>query len=139
MDLPKAKFILTPAGYEKLRKELDDLESQRVQVSRNIKTAKGYGDLKENFEYHEAKREQGFVEGRIQELKIILPAAHVVQPDLRLRREPGTRRTERQEPVGCRRGRNHRRPILASSASCSQAQERQSATALAHLSPRAKR
>ena len=81
LELPKAKFILTPAGYAKLRKELDDLESSRVQVSRNIKTAKGYGDLKENFEYHEAKREQGFVEGRILELKMILPAAHVVQPD----------------------------------------------------------
>lgn len=81
MELPKAKFILTPTGYEKLRKELDELESHRVQVSRNIKTAKGYGDLKENFEYHEAKREQGFVEGRILELKMILPAAHVVQPD----------------------------------------------------------
>jgi transcription elongation factor GreA len=81
LDLPKAKFILTPGGYQKLRKELEDLESHRVQVSRNIKTAKGYGDLKENFEYHEAKREQGFVEGRILELKMILPAAHVVQPD----------------------------------------------------------
>lgn len=80
MELPKAKFILTPAGYEKLRKELEELEGRRVEVSRNIKTAKGYGDLSENFEYHEAKREQGFVEGRIMELKVILPAAHVVQP-----------------------------------------------------------
>jgi transcription elongation factor GreA len=81
LELPKSKFIVTPAGYEKLRKELEELESRRVQVSRNIKTAKGYGDLKENFEYHEAKREQGFVEGRIMELKIILPGAHVVQPE----------------------------------------------------------
>jgi len=81
LDLPKARFILTPAGYAKLRKELEELESQRVQVAPNSKTAKGYGDLSENFEYHEAKREQGFVEGRILELKIILPGAHVVQPD----------------------------------------------------------
>jgi transcription elongation factor GreA len=81
LELPKAKFILTPAGYEKLRKELDELESRRVEVSRNIKTAKGYGDLSENFEYHEAKREQGFVEGRILELKMILPTAHVVPPE----------------------------------------------------------
>jgi transcription elongation factor GreA len=80
LELPKAKFILTPAGFEKLRKELEELESRRVEVSRNIKTAKGYGDLSENFEYHEAKREQGFVEGRILELKMILPTAHVVQP-----------------------------------------------------------
>jgi transcription elongation factor GreA len=81
LELPKAKFILTTAGYQKLKEELAELEIQRVQVSRNIKTAKGYGDLSENFEYHEAKREQGFVEGRIMELKIILPAAHVVQPE----------------------------------------------------------
>ena len=81
MELPKSKFIVTPSGYARLEKELEELESRRVQVSRNIKTAKGYGDLSENFEYHEAKREQGFVEGRIMELKIILPGAHVVQPD----------------------------------------------------------
>lgn len=81
MELPKAKFILTPTGYAKLRKELEELEGRRVEVSNNIKTAKGYGDLSENFEYHEAKREQGFVEGRILELKMILPTAHVVQPE----------------------------------------------------------
>ena len=81
MDLPKAKFILTPAGYAKLQKELTELESKSAQVSQNIKTARGYGDLSENFEYHEAKREQGFVQGRIMELKIILPAAHVVPTD----------------------------------------------------------
>jgi transcription elongation factor GreA len=81
LELPKAKFILTPSGFSKLEKELEDLETRRVQVARNIKTAKGYGDLSENFEYHEAKREQGFVEGRILELKMILPTAHVVQPE----------------------------------------------------------
>src|SRR5438309_5682306 len=61
--------------------ELDTLQGRRAQVAGNIRTARGYGDLSENFEYHEAKREQGFVEGRILELKIILPGAHVVQPD----------------------------------------------------------
>jgi transcription elongation factor GreA len=78
LDLPKAKFILTPAGFAKLQKELEELETKSVQVSRNIKTARGYGDLSENFEYQEAKREQGFVQGRILELKAILPSAHVV-------------------------------------------------------------
>jgi transcription elongation factor GreA len=78
LDLPKAKFILTPAGFAKLQKELEELETKSVQVSRNIKTARGYGDLSENFEYQEAKREQGFVQGRILELKAILPGAHVV-------------------------------------------------------------
>jgi transcription elongation factor GreA len=81
VELPKSKFILTPSGYARLQKELEELESRRVQVSRNIKTARGYGDLRENFEYHEAKREQGFVEGRIMELTVVLPGAHVVQPE----------------------------------------------------------
>jgi transcription elongation factor GreA len=79
LELPKAKFILTPAGYTRLQNELKELETKSVQVSQNIKTARGYGDLSENFEYQEAKREQGFVHGRILELKMILPAAHVVE------------------------------------------------------------
>jgi transcription elongation factor GreA len=81
LELPKAKFILTPAGYSRFQQELQELESKSAQVSQNIKTARGYGDLSENFEYHEAKREQGFVQGRILELKTILPTAHVVQPE----------------------------------------------------------
>jgi transcription elongation factor GreA len=79
LDLPKAKFILTPAGFTRFQNELKELETKSVQVSQNIKTARGYGDLSENFEYHEAKREQGFVQGRIMELKMILPTAHVVE------------------------------------------------------------
>lgn len=81
MELPKAKFILTAAGYARLQEELEQLQSRRHEVAGNIRTAKAYGDLSENFEYHEAKREQGFVEGRIMELKVILPAAHVVRPE----------------------------------------------------------
>jgi transcription elongation factor GreA len=80
LELPKAKFILTAAGFAKFEEELETLQRRRHEVAGNIRTAKGYGDLKENFEYHEAKREQGFVEGRILELKTILPAAHVVSP-----------------------------------------------------------
>jgi transcription elongation factor GreA len=80
LELPKAKFILTAAGFARLQEELDHLQGKRQEVASNIRTAKSYGDLRENFEYHEAKREQGFVEGRIQELKIILPASAVVAP-----------------------------------------------------------
>src|SRR5436305_2839102 len=60
--------------------ELDTLQGRRAEVAGNIRTAKGYGDLSENFEYHEAKREQGFVEGRIMQLKHILPSMVVVSP-----------------------------------------------------------
>lgn len=63
-----------------MQEELDRLQGKRTEIAGNIRTAKGYGDLRENFEYHEAKREQGFLEGRIIELKAIIPAAHVVAP-----------------------------------------------------------
>ncbi|MCL6509038.1 MAG: hypothetical protein K6T59_18685, partial [Bryobacteraceae bacterium] len=81
MELPKAKFILTASGFERLHEELEQLQRKRHEVAGHIRTAKSYGDLSENFEYHEAKREQGFIEGRIMELKTILPAAHVVRPE----------------------------------------------------------
>jgi len=81
LELPKAKFILTAKGFARLEEELEQLQRKRHEVAGNIRTAKAYGDLSENFEYHEAKREQGFVEGRIMELKVILPAAHVVRPE----------------------------------------------------------
>jgi transcription elongation factor GreA len=77
----KARFILTQQGFERLEKELEELQKRRVEVAGNIRTAKGFGDLSENFEYHEAKREAGFVEGRLQELKQILPAAQVITPE----------------------------------------------------------
>jgi transcription elongation factor GreA len=81
VELPKAKFILTASGFERLHEELEQLQRKRHEVAGHIRTAKSYGDLSENFEYHEAKREQGFIEGRIMELKTILPAAHVVRPE----------------------------------------------------------
>jgi transcription elongation factor GreA len=81
LDLPKAKYILTETGFKKFEAELETLQGRRVQVASEIRTAKGYGDLSENFEYHEAKRQAGFLEGRILELRAVLPAAHVVTPD----------------------------------------------------------
>ena len=78
---PKGKYYATIGGAQKTRDELEELEHKRVEISKNIKTAKGFGDLKENFEYHEAKREQGFLEGRIQALKIIIPSLEVVPPN----------------------------------------------------------
>jgi transcription elongation factor GreA len=64
-----------------LERELEQLEGRRTELAGNIRTAKGFGDLSENFEYHEAKREQGMVEGRIQQLKIIVPQLGVVRPE----------------------------------------------------------
>ncbi|MBI3911703.1 MAG: transcription elongation factor GreA [Armatimonadetes bacterium] len=79
-ELPKARYILTTRGYERLKKELEELQHKRGQVASHIRLAKSYGDLNENFEYHEAKREQGFLESRILELREILPNARVISP-----------------------------------------------------------
>ena len=80
-NVPKGKYLVTIAGADKLEAELSELQGRRGEVASNIRTAKGYGDLSENFEYHEAKREQGFLEGRILQLKAILPSLEVVRPE----------------------------------------------------------
>ena len=66
-------------GYEKLKKELKKLTSiDRPAVVNAISTAREHGDLKENAEYHAAKEQQGFIEGRIQELNAKLALAYVI-------------------------------------------------------------
>lgn len=61
---------ITKSGYEKLEKELYELKHiKRPAVIEAIATARGYGDLKENAEYHSAREEQGFIEGRILEIE----------------------------------------------------------------------
>lgn len=79
--VPKGRYPVTVAGADQLEQELERLEGRRTELAGNIRTAKGFGDLSENFEYHEAKREQGMVEGRIQQLKIIVPQLGVVRPE----------------------------------------------------------
>lgn len=79
-SLNKGKYYVTVAGGEALRRELEELERKRGEVAGNIRTAKAFGDLSENFEYHEAKREQGFVEGRILQLKLIVPELEEISP-----------------------------------------------------------
>lgn len=67
------KIILTKEGYIKLKKELDHLiNKRRREVARRIGEAKAFGDLMENSEYDDAKREQAFIEGRILEIKRVL-------------------------------------------------------------------
>lgn len=80
-SMNKGKYYVTVPGGEALRRELEQLEHKRGEVAGNIRTAKAFGDLKENFEYHEAKREQGFVEGRILQLKVIVPELLEVAPE----------------------------------------------------------
>lgn len=70
---------LTPNGAARLRAELDELtRARRPEVIARIRTAKEHGDLKENAEYHAAREEQSFLEGRIQAIEARLRTATVV-------------------------------------------------------------
>lgn len=66
-------------GLEKLKAELDELKNVRVrETSARIEAAKALGDLKENAEYHSAKDEMGFIQGRIQEINEILKNVKII-------------------------------------------------------------
>jgi len=64
---------ITPEGLLAVRAELTELTTvRRPYIVEKIKSAREHGDLSENFEYHSAKNEQGFIESRIQELEQII-------------------------------------------------------------------
>ena len=70
---------LTAAGAERLKSELKELKSvKRPAVIEAIATAREHGDLKENAEYHAAREEQSFTEGRIAELEAALSNAQII-------------------------------------------------------------
>ncbi|MBR9828961.1 MAG: transcription elongation factor GreA [Oceanospirillales bacterium] len=70
---------MTVLGEQRLREELADLKSvQRPRVIASIAEAREHGDLKENAEYHAAREQQGFIEGRIRELEYKLSQALVI-------------------------------------------------------------
>lgn len=74
------KYYLTEEGKEKLQKELEELEGpKREEIARRLKSAIEMGDLSENADYINAKEDQGFIEGKIQEIKHILHNATVVK------------------------------------------------------------
>lgn len=70
---------ITQRGADRLREELRVLKSEkRPEVIAAIAEAREHGDLKENAEYHAAREQQGFIEGRIQELEAKLGAAQII-------------------------------------------------------------
>ena len=73
-------IILSPEGLARIEAELAELLVQRPGVIKRIATAREHGDLKENAEYHAAREEQGFLEGRIKSLEAKLKIAVVVAP-----------------------------------------------------------
>jgi transcription elongation factor GreA len=73
--------ILTLEGLTKLEDELNSLKNKRIDVADRIKQALAFGDISENAEYDEAKKEQAFVEGRILQIENILRTAKVIDED----------------------------------------------------------
>lgn len=73
------KVPLTVRGAEQLRAELERLKRiERPQVIEAIAEARAHGDLKENAEYHAAREQQGFIEGRISEIESKLSHAEII-------------------------------------------------------------
>lgn len=80
--MAKKKIYLTQEGYEKLKKELDELlYKKRPEVIAKIKESREYGDLSENAEYDQARTEQSFIEGRIKEIQEILKNVEIIKKD----------------------------------------------------------
>ena len=74
-----SRVPLTARGAERLRVELARLKSEdRPAVIRAIAEARAHGDLKENAEYHAAKEQQGFIEGRIKDIESKLSNAQII-------------------------------------------------------------
>ncbi|MEX0430826.1 transcription elongation factor GreA [Spiribacter insolitus] len=74
-----SKTPLTVRGAEQLRDELNRLKTEdRPRVINAIAEARAHGDLKENAEYHAAREQQGFIEGRIAEIESKLSNAQVI-------------------------------------------------------------
>ncbi len=76
----KQPIYLTAEGAAKLEAELKDMKGpQRQAISKRLREAIQMGDLSENADYHKAKEDQGFLEGRIQELEFIFRNAIIVE------------------------------------------------------------
>ena len=72
---------MTVAGEKALRDELKNLKSvERPRITQAIAEARAHGDLKENAEYHAAREQQGFCEGRIQEIESKLAGVRGIDP-----------------------------------------------------------
>jgi len=71
---------LTPEGETKLKAELAELTgTKREEIAKRLRSAIQMGDLSENADYHKAKEDQSFLEGRIQEIEAILRTATIIE------------------------------------------------------------
>jgi transcription elongation factor GreA len=80
ISMPEPTY-LTPEGAAKLKQELEELKGpRRAELSKRLRSAIQMGDLSENADYHKAKEDQGFLEGRIQEIEYLLRNAVIIEP-----------------------------------------------------------
>jgi transcription elongation factor GreA len=76
--MPDSPTFLTPAAFEKMREELEELKSDgRKEIEERIAEARSHGDLRENADYDAAKNAQGLMEARIRKLEFTLNTAEV--------------------------------------------------------------
>ena len=74
--------FFTKQGFQKIADELAAKQNERPAIVSRLQTAREQGDLSENADYHKAKEDQAFLEGRIQELEHYLRTAVVIEEDL---------------------------------------------------------
>lgn len=78
--MTKKKVMLTQEGYDKLVEKLNYLKSvKRIEIADRLKAAIALGDLSENSEYVDAKTEQAFLEGEIQDLETKIHNSEIIQ------------------------------------------------------------
>ncbi|HRQ24833.1 MAG TPA: transcription elongation factor GreA [Anaerolineales bacterium] len=77
--MPQPNY-LTPEGEAKLKAELEELKGpRRIELAARLRSAIQMGDLSENADYHKAKEDQAFLEGRIQEIEAILRNSAIIE------------------------------------------------------------
>jgi transcription elongation factor GreA len=79
--MKKDEYLLTQEGVEKLKAELEDMQTrQREELSQRLRFAISQGDLSENADYHKAKEDQAFLEGKIREYQELIAGARIITP-----------------------------------------------------------
>ncbi len=82
--MPEATY-LTQEGMDRLKEELEQLKGpRRTDLAKRLRSAIQMGDLSENADYHKAKEDQAFLEGRIQEIEYVLRSAVVIEKSTRM-------------------------------------------------------
>jgi transcription elongation factor GreA len=78
--MAQQEYYLTKEGLERLKAELAELKGpRRSELAKQLRTAIQQGDLSENADYHKAKEDQGFLEGRIKELETLVGRAVIIE------------------------------------------------------------